>query len=517
MAGEKSVSTSVGRGESGIEARNRKQPTQPAQESLIWINKTTNSTSLSNLSENKDEVQRVYSHVQRLRLEKVREKRLQRLQFAPSKRMVNIAMKTPPEQKMATRKGEPDGRDDITTANFRKEDCVDPFNSTCIPITAEVHKLVTYYWELSTPVIPKADADGKSVNHQRHTARVRETIRGCLDKEIHMYALLAWTAGRRIYYEEPHCTNLPARSQYFMYKAMQHLRMYFASDFASEAEVLRDTQVIMTLIFVLTYEWYLEDYKAALIHLRIMRHLFTFLNDSREYDRWVQEVGSNADVFISTSTLTQPVLPWKTAGGHFPLLQQLSTASTGRGFQIALDNGYFGESMASVIAKVVSGMQVWKVTQIASIGESAWTTQQIDGIIHRLLSLTDAMQPEEECCRIALVLLLSGATSASAKRSSPRLAVRMLEPLRAVNRYSTINAPDETLLWSLIVGISAAKPTERVHLAEEAVHLARVLQIEDYAQLRDLMVMYLWVEKVQGPILQELSTLISGGLLEDSP
>ena len=496
----------VRRKSSPFETRTRKQP---GQESLIWINKTTHSTSLSNLSENKDEVQRVYSHVQRLRLEKVREKRLERLQFAPSKRMVTIAMKTPPASRPNAKREDKDKETDIRTANFRKEDCVDPFKSTCIPITAEVHKLVTYYWDLSTPTIPKADAEAKSVNHQRHTARVRETIRGCLDKEIHMYALLAWTAGRRIYYDEPRSADLPARSQYFMYKAMQHLRMYFASDFASEAEVLRDTQVIMTLIFVLTYEWYLEDYKAALIHLRIMRHLFTFLNESREYDRWVQEVGSNADVFISTSTLSQPVLPWKTAGGHFPLLHQLSPSSTCDGFEMDLDNGYFGEGMAAVVADIVSGMQVWKVTQTSSIGESAWTTQQIDGIIHRLLSLTDGMQPEEECCRVALVLLLSTATSASAKRSSPRLAHRMLEPLRRVNRSLNASAPNETLLWSVVVAISAANPSERPRLMQEAVLLAKALQMDEYSHLRDLMDLFIWVEKLQGPILRELSQMIS--------
>jgi len=434
----------------------------------------------------------------------------------------------------------------LYSANFSDGDGVDPFASTPVRMNKEIHGFLQYYISYSILTAFKGEVVGEEHLLQIPGPLPTVIVQRSLKNETHMYALLAATAAHinRI-------TTLAGQKadNKYMAAAIRSLRMFLGS---LDTQKRIDPQFVLDVLFLSNAERCWGNEEAALTHLRVLRQLTKLLDMSFASDRYVYQMVCDADVFLSVETATRPLfaLSWdpgvisgsRKALIDYELDQVLSqqrvhirrtfmgtTAATasqavnfkqrmGIGFLDALAAGIFSTTMHAIVSDLVQTIDIAMYSSIcpsATEADAVWVHQKAIASAHRLLSLGDLGKiavddsnltgaPEghivsltsgqEECCRLALIILLTYIPSTVVSRSFTKNAVRLQLAISGLVDLSWgSRIADEMLLWVLITGLVVVldRPEEEWFMSR-AVQVASELGIHDLMDLRDFMWRFLY-------------------------
>ena len=190
----------------------------------------------------------------------------------------------------------------------------------------------------------------------------------------------------------------------------------------------------------------------------------------------------------------------------------------GIGFIDALAAGILSTNLHAIISDLVQTIDIAMYSSIcpsATEADAVWVHKKTTALAHRLLSLGDlgksalddndpanvleshivSLTPsQEECCRLALIILLTYIPSAVASRSLKKNAARLqlaISGLLGLSWGSRI--ADEMLLWVLVTGLVVVldRPEEE-WFTSRAVQVASKLGIHDLMGLRDFMWRFLY-------------------------
>jgi hypothetical protein len=190
----------------------------------------------------------------------------------------------------------------------------------------------------------------------------------------------------------------------------------------------------------------------------------------------------------------------------------------GVGFIDALTTGIFSTNLHAIISDLVQTIDIAMYSSIcpsATEADAVWVHKKTTALAHRLLSLGDlgksalddnnlAGAPEshmasltpgqEECCRLALIILLTYIPSAVASLSLTKNAVRLQLAIAGLVDLSWgSRIADEMLLWVLVTGLVVVldRPEEE-WFTSRVVQVASELGIHDLTGLRDFMWRFLY-------------------------
>jgi hypothetical protein len=433
----------------------------------------------------------------------------------------------------------------LYSANFSDGDGVDPFASTPVRMNKEIHSFLQYYISYSILTAFKGEVVGEEHLLQIPGPLPAAIVQRSLRNETHMYALLTATAA--------HMNRITLAGQKadnkYMAAAIRSLRMFLGS---LNTQKRIDPQFVLDVLFLSNAERCWGNEEAALTHLRVLRQLTKLLDMSFASDRYVYQMVCDADVFLSVETATRPLfaLSWdpgvisgsRKALMDYELDQALSerrvhirrafmgtTAAIasqsvdfkqrmGIGFIDALAAGIFSTTVHAIVSDLVQTIDIAMYSSICSSATEAdavWVHQKTTALAHRLLSLgglgksalddnnlTSASEGhivsltpgQEECCRLALIILLTYIPSTVASRSFTKNAVRLqLAISRLVDLSWGSRIADEMLLWVLVTGLVVVldRPEEE-WFTSRAVKVASELGIHDLMGLRAFMWRFLY-------------------------
>ena len=536
---------------------------------FLFVNKDEGSASLSNSRYDKESA--INQHVQKWRTQRRRHSR-RLLQPSTSRSLSNVDLSlkvklspstlpskpttplvTPSEESSITLEpqasissstldssddaptdsGESDGEHDskaerlpfLFQANFEEGDAVDPFNTTAIRLDGNIQSILQYYLAFS---VPSKERNFNQTRTRSNTWRldevlpaVKEVVHGCLFNKTHMYALLTATSARM---EEVSHVNLRRKNsaRWFMNKALKHVRGYLES----KSDIAMDKQIILDIFYLMVCEWYLQDYDAALTHMKAVGKLLRTLDSKSPFDQFIWETVRYNDIFLSVETATPPLFPL-TWDGAMPaerrsfISQQLESLKSyrrmGRGFTDPAQNWIFSFEMNTIIFELVPWMDVAQYTwrfRAADRRDSEWVCSKGQALLHRLLSCaapdlqalhTSAKSRYEECCRLILIICVSYTTTQMAWRSAPMNLARLKIALHGIDRSWDSVALDCMLLWILLTAAFIGENTENeAWFLERAEHVARNLKITTYDQIHELMSQYFYSCRMEQGTLRKL-------------
>jgi hypothetical protein len=421
-----------------------------------------------------------------------------------------------PASAVEKRRRQPVAESQLCKANFTRQACIDPFDMAPLPLDGEAHKIIQYFFDTNVSSSFKSEVAVNSSNRpHRHSSQIEQTFNGCVTNRVHMSAFLAVNSGRMIYITgvEPQTMRF-AQAQAYMYRAMKDLRKHFTST----QDVLKDKQIVLTMIWVMTYEWYFGNWDAVLTHMNVIKLLLEIMSQEEEtaYSRYLMDVSARSDVYLATELLSKPIFPvgLTKAAGQYPKWGKVPSSPLGEGFATALKKKQFGKIMGSIVEEVIRCLRIRRFVETSPDSgpeDTAWIGQQIHDIMYRLLSvgLDDRLTQAEECIRIALIILFCHVTTFTVKRSGPRNAIRLQSALRAVplGSFSRTGIENEILMWVLLTGMFASEKGSEVAdwFTYQAVKTALVVGVGDLCQLMER---YFWIEKLQASSVKRLSTLL---------
>jgi Fungal specific transcription factor domain len=431
----------------------------------------------------------------------------------------------------------------LYSANFSDGDGVDPFASTPVRMNKEVHGFLQYYISYSILTAFKGEVVREEHLLQMPGPLPAAIVQRSLKNETHMYALLTATAA--------HMNRIAPAGQKvdnkYMAAAIRSLRMFLAS---LDTKKRIDPQFVLDVLFLSNAERCRGNDEAALMHLRVLRQLTKLLDMSFSSDRYVYQMVCDTDVFISVETATRPLfaLSWdpgvisesRKAVIGYELDQALSqprvhirqafmgTAAAsqsvnfkqrmGIGFIDALAAGIFSTNLHAIISDLVQTIDIAMYSSIcpsATEADAVWVHRKTTALAHRLSSLGDirksalddnnlagtleshiaSLTPsQEECCRLALIILLTYIPSTVANRSLTKNAVRLQLAISALAGLSWgSRIADEMLLWVLVTGLVIVldRPEEE-WFTSRVLRVTSELGIHDLTGLRDFMWRFLY-------------------------
>jgi hypothetical protein len=529
---------------------------------FLFINKDTRDAQSGSLSRSENEASSINRQAQRWVTRTTRRRRVAALQTQ--------SVSTRKTAQLGWQKRKADTKDEVTSgiltaktaktdtaprnqlrlysANFSDGDGVDPFASTPVRMSKEVHGFLQYYISYSILTAFKGEVVGEEHLLQIPGPLPAVIVQRSLKNETHMYALLTATAAHM-----NRITTLAgqkADSNKYMAAAIRSLRMFLSS---LNTQKRIDPQFVLDVLFLSNAERCWGNEEAALTHLRVLRQLTKLLDMSFASDRYVYQMVCDVDVFLSVETATRPLfaLSWdpgvisgsRKALIDYELDQALSqqrvhirrafmgtTAATasqavnfkqrmGIGFIDALAAGIFSTTVHAIVSDLVQTIDIAMYSSIcpsATEADAVWVHKKTTALAHRLLSLGDlgksalddsnptSSAPEshivsltpgqEECCRLALIILLTYIPSTVAGHSFTKNAARLqlaISGLVGLSWGSRI--ADEMLLWVLVTGLVVVldRPEEE-WFTSRAVQVASELGIHDLMGLHDFMWRFLY-------------------------
>ena len=428
----------------------------------------------------------------------------------------------------------------LYSANFSKGSGVDPFVSTPTRMNKEVHKLLQYYMSYSILTAFKGEVVGKEHLLQIPGPLPAVIVRRSLTSQVHCYALLAATAS--------HINRITGAGQQlenrYMAPAVRSLRLFLDSVDTQNTSI--EPQIVLDVLFLSNAERCRQNDDVALTHLRILRQLTQLLDLSLAFDRYVYDMVCDADVFLAVETATPPMFPvfWDPGAisrSKKTLIDQeldltlsqrpvdacrgflgVETSQTvkfeqrmGAGFLDALDAGLFSTEMRSIISDLVQMLDMAVYSSIcpsATEADAIWVHKKTTASAHRLLSVefvstsardrncpADNVEShvfsltnrQEECCRLALIILLTYLPSTVARHSVNMNTVRLQLALSGLDVSWGSRLADEVRLWILVTGLFASldHPEEEWFIFT-AVQVASELGIHDFTGLDNFMWRY---------------------------
>jgi len=370
----------------------------------------------------------------------------------------------------------------VYRANFAAYDCVDPFGTSPVQITSQVHTVLEYLLKVYT----YSGNNYKLAHLPQHLGAtmprfpIRTVVQRSVYKEHHLYSLMAATTARmkHVFFE-----NSPfSDPQQIRNIAMHHLRKELV---ACARTGIVDKQTILDLLYLVVNEIQYGDFDDARRHLQIVGKLYQLLDMNEYLDRWISETAAHVDNQLALSTGRRPVLPYEFDPG--PMLPErmgmlkrearrllafgcpsptrllvpkapqglndavADLASTldprmGSRFTHALKIGAFTGKLAKVVSDLVDCIEIAKVVWLSPLAvcfDAEWLCRKARAVLRALLVLApenttgpiDLYSKCTENARMCLMILMTHACTMIGFQTA-RLNVRRLqESSRAALEY----------------------------------------------------------------------------------
>ncbi len=435
---------------------------------------------------------------------------------------------------------------------------IDPFNSTVAKFSSTVVSILRFH--LSSPfmvcAIRRPHASQLDAQH-RHSSAANEVVKGCLANEMNLYALLAAGSERFTLFTGK---RVPEANR-FMQKAILAMQKYLGGP-----HVIINSKLVLNICLLGFAERLRENHSAVLIHFQVLKSVIDSLDPNQAFDRYIFDLICVTDVLNAVQSATKPYfeLTWqpkplptsrieevnlelnlfvaetrqrRLSSGRTPepdeseVLQDESKRSTDRfnsvlahqqprfaatkacdvrkaerGLLEAANAGGFQEGLIQIISEILLyfDFATW-VTHCTSISndDKEWCDRTLLAILGRLVSVSATGL--EECCRLALIIMLSYATTPLAWQTAKPNMFRLKEAITVLEQGSSNGIHElsgllgRLSLWILMVGLFAttAAPEEEEWFMSRACRIASHLEMRSIFQLRQLTGSFMQYETLQ--------------------
>ncbi|KIX06536.1 uncharacterized protein Z518_04512 [Rhinocladiella mackenziei CBS 650.93] len=373
----------------------------------------------------------------------------------------------------------------IYRANFSSYDCVDPFGSTPVRITSDIHRVLQYTLQIYSyagnnyklAFLPK---------HVRSTISqfpIGAVVQRSVYREHHLYSLMAAMTARlkHVFAVTPTLDDpqtIRASAEYFLKKEL--LR-------CSRSGTV-DKQTILDILFLSVNLLQYELYDDVRKHLMIVAKLFHLLDLNEHLDKWISETAAHVDNQLALSTGKRPVLPrdfdpgpmlpermatlrreaqrMKTYGypnpttlivprgpkaslGLTDVVSDLAATldmRMGTRFTHGLDVGAFPGRLGQIVADLVDCIEIAKVVWLSPLAvcfDAEWLCRKARAVLRALLALApehnigplDFFSKCSECKRMCLMILMTHACTLIGFQTAKSNVRRLKEAMAVALKY----------------------------------------------------------------------------------
>ena len=203
------------------------------------------------------------------------------------------------------------------------------------------------------------------------------------------------------------------------------------------------------------------------------------------------------DIFNSVSTHQRP---------RFPATKACDVRKAERGLLEAANAGAFQQELIQIISDILLYLDfaTW-ITHSAtvSVDDTEWCDKSLLAILSRLISISATGL--EECCRLALIIMMSyAATPLTWQTARPNMfrlkeAILLYEEDSSGESHEFVYVLDLLHLWILIVGLFAttATPEEEEWFMDRACQVSLKLEMRNMLQLNQLTDNFIQYETLQ--------------------
>ena len=299
--------------------------------SLLFVNKTSRSESLSNSRSDREDRKKINQFVQHSRdLEGEFHSRIERLKrtglakhtlspYAATSQMNApvTPLPTPPLTLLVLPKSierteleidydeEPHEVSPVSelTQLIPERGTIEPFGVCKVPLNNERYRILQYFVLEMFPAISRSDTPafftGPTSPGQQAVAQM---IRDCLTSEMHTHALLTASTARMKYLAKVPLSH-PDLPERYADTTMRLLRQHL-----SKHQVV-DERLILTIFFLWAIESYRRDWKGVRTHQEMIKRLYTdYLGGFQNLSYQLRKILWFADRFQATATATPPVI-----------------------------------------------------------------------------------------------------------------------------------------------------------------------------------------------------------------
>lgn len=367
----------------------------------------------------------------------------------------------------------------VYRANFTSYDCVDPFGSTPVHITPEIHVVLQY----TLRIYSYAGNNYKLAflpSHVRDTVSqfpIGAVVQRSVYREHHLYSLMAATTARMKHVFAVNPTK--EDPQNIGLAASRHLRKELIR--SSHSGVV-DKQTILDILFLSVNEMQYGRYENVRQHLQVVAKLYHLLDLNVHYDRWVSETAAHVDNQLALSTGRRPILPFNFDPG--PMLPErmailrreaknmryygypnpaslivprappgsmglrdavADLAATldvrmGSQFSLGLKIGAFPGKIGTVVSDLVDCIEIAKVVWLSPLAvcyDAEWLCRKSRAVLRALLSIApeNHIGPNDlackctECIRLCLMILMTHACTMIGFQTAKTNVLRLKESM----------------------------------------------------------------------------------------
>ena len=428
------------------------------------------------------------------------------------------------------------------------------FAFTEVAYDETVHRSIQYFTSRWKPFACKCDVNTPlcvwpgeidSAHCPKHILNVNDIVRNCLHNKMHMYSLIATCAGRIRSVEADIVQHIDSPEKY-MAKAINLLR-----NFLRDCPVI-DEQVIIDVYFLSTFEYYLKNYSAAQIYLRIIKSMVETIGGFQHLGEYARRLLWNGDVSVALEHPSRPILPpiWTpqpiSTREHI-VLDGTPVLTDGMGSSFHQHDNFLSPNLLDVAADICSYAKLLKPSTALEVTPDTQTIFECGtALLHRLLSSgpsaeakLDLNSLKEDCCRYALTLwvwnvFIRGAANTAVTShgiSTDVTDARQMRPIIAKQLKQAIlriceraNKPTADLneyrlrLWIFGVGISGAEQGKiKDWYSDFFVQHANALEIKTIEQVSHIFDGYAYLERFELNNMKQLADLLNRPTNKDLP
>jgi hypothetical protein len=434
--------------------------------------------------------------------------------------------------------------------------CFGTFAFTEVAYDETVHRSIQYFTSRWKPFACKCDVNTPlcvwpgeigSAHYPEHILNVNDVVRNCLHNKMHMYSLIATCAGRIRSVEMDIVQHIDSPEKYMM-KAINLLR-----NFLSDCPII-DEQVIIDVYFLSTFEYYLKNYSAAQIYLRIIKSMVETIGGFQHLGEYARRLLWNGDVSVALEHPSRPILPpiWtpqpiSTSPREHMVLDGTPVLTDGMGSSFHRHDNFLSPNLLDIVADICSYAKLLKSPTSVEVTPNTQTIfERGTALLHRLLSSSsgadakpDLNSLKEDCCRYALTMwvwnvFIRGAANIAvtghgtstdvtdARQMRPIIAKQLKQSIIRACEYAnehTVNLNEYRLrLWIFGVGISGAEQGKtKDWYSDIFVRHAIALKIRTIEQILHIFDGYAYLERFELTNMKQLADLLSRPTNKDLP
>ena len=532
---------------------------QSSTGSLLFINKTSRSASLSNSRSDRTSRKKINQHVQQTRdLDSERHARIQRLKPSGSAQhhgqlltdeppivFPAVILPTfPSSPRVATRFtgtspsviSEDEEVEEILNESelakvIPERGTVEPFDVCRVSLNNERYRILQYFVLEMFPTISRSDTPAFFTGPVSPGQEVvAQMIRDCLTDEMHTYALLTASSARMKFLTRAPFSRLDLPERYAD-TAMQLLRTYLSQNRPV------DERLILTIFFLWAGESYRKDWKAVRTHQDMIKYLYTtrlggFHNLSYHLRRMIWF----GDRFQATATATPPEIEeesWEPQDIAPRVVARVMRALEANG-QAPMGAAFGAYSITFFTPDF--RILVHEVTVLACVVQCYWTKIQeslpdpdwISGRSHamldKLLFFRDTRSKEtsssaillQDCVRLALITWLafvgSPMTGVASKSLTDNIRIRVAADARPLRQQFALfiahardsvsedqrDLIDRLCLWIAgLGGVASELKTNIQFFLEHFRALAEELDIDSWTSFTRIGRSFLWLDRLE--------------------